>query len=74
MKDKFVESVVKKYQQRSETGIKKYNTTLERKDLSIIEWITHAQEEAMDLTLYLEKLKEELTLRLDRFPCTDEQL
>lgn len=72
MKDKFVESVVKKYQQRSETGIKKYNTTLERKDLNLHQWLTHLQEELMDATLYIERLKSEV--KLDRFPCTDEQL
>lgn len=60
MKDKFVESVVKKYQQRSEAGIKKYNTTLERNDLNLNQWLTHLQEELMDATLYIEKLKEEI--------------
>jgi hypothetical protein len=57
MKDSIVDAVVKKYQGRSEVGIKKYNKTLDREDLNIQEWLTHAQEEAMDLTLYLEKIK-----------------
>ena len=56
-KDKHVESVIKQYKKRSEVGIKKYNTTLERNDLSLLDWLTHAQEEAMDFTLYLEVLK-----------------
>ena len=55
--DKFVESVKRKYQQRSETGVRKYNTTLEREDLSFVDWLNHLQEELMDATLYVEKLK-----------------
>ena len=41
---------------RGEVGKKKYGTTMERVDLSSLEWLIHAQEEAMDLTVYLEKL------------------
>jgi succinate dehydrogenase flavin-adding protein (antitoxin of CptAB toxin-antitoxin module) len=59
-KDKIVESVIDKFKQRSEVGIKKYNKTMDRNDLDIIQWLTHAQEEAMDLALYLEKIKFEL--------------
>ena len=55
--DSILESLIEKYKQRSELGIKKYNTTLDRTDLSLIDWINHAQEEAMDLSLYLEKIK-----------------
>ena len=58
--DKIVESVIDKFRQRSEVGIKKYNKTMDRNDLDIIQWLTHAQEEAMDLALYLEKIKFEL--------------
>lgn len=60
MADKIVESVLKKYQQRSEVGQKKYGVTLERDDLNFIQWLTHLQEELMDATLYVEKLKTEL--------------
>lgn len=59
-KDKYVQAVKEKFEERSQTGIRKYNTTLEREDLNLIEWINHAQEEAMDLTLYLERIKAEL--------------
>lgn len=34
------------------------NKTMERSDLSLIEWLIHAQEEAMDLSVYLQKLIE----------------
>jgi hypothetical protein len=57
VKDSVVQSVINKFKQRSEVGIKKYNTTLDREDLTKKDWIQHAQEEAMDLILYLEKLK-----------------
>jgi len=57
VKDSVVQSVINKFKQRSEVGIQKYNTTLDREDLTEKEWINHAQEEAMDLILYLEKLK-----------------
>jgi uncharacterized phage-associated protein len=57
VKDSVVQSVINKFKQRSEVGIQKYNTTLDREDLTDKEWINHAQEEAMDLILYLEKLK-----------------
>lgn len=57
VKDSVVQSVINKFKQRSEVGIKKYNTTLDREDLTDKDWINHAQEEAMDLILYLEKLK-----------------
>lgn len=59
--DTILRSVLNNYCLRSEFGQKKYNTTLDRKDLSILDWINHAQEEAMDLTLYLEKIKKMLT-------------
>lgn len=58
MEDKIVKKVIDKFKQRSEAGIKKYGVTLERNDLSFQDWIKHAQEEAMDFILYLEKLKE----------------
>lgn len=61
LKDSIVESVINQFKQRSEVGIKKYNTTLDRNDLSTLDWIEHAKQEAMDFILYLEKLKSEVT-------------
>ena len=57
-KDKYVQQVKEKFEERSQTGIKKYNTTLERTDLNLLDWLTHLQEELMDATLYVEKLKD----------------
>ena len=55
--DPIVQSVIEKFQQRSELGIKKYNTTLEGNNLPFLDWVTHMQEELMDAILYLEKMK-----------------
>lgn len=59
MHDSIVEAVVKKYQVRSDCGIKKYGVTLDRKDLSTAQWLNHLQEELMDASLYIEKLIQE---------------
>jgi hypothetical protein len=58
MKDTILESVINQFRERSEVGIKKYGVTLDRTDLSTLDWISHAQQEAMDFVLYLEKLKQ----------------
>ena len=63
-KDSYVQLVKEKFEQRSQTGIKKYNTTLEREDLNVVEWLNHLQEELMDATLYVERLKAELGSKL----------
>lgn len=58
--DSCVTSVVTKFMNRAEMGMKKYGTDLDRDDLTIFEWINHAQDEHMDAILYLEKLKHQL--------------
>jgi tRNA A37 threonylcarbamoyladenosine biosynthesis protein TsaE len=58
--DKIVEDVMAKYRQRSELGIAKYGTTLDENKATLIEWLTHLQEELMDATLYIQKLKSDL--------------
>tara|TARA_R100000908_G_scaffold9961_2_gene3542 strand:+ start:537 stop:722 length:186 start_codon:yes stop_codon:yes gene_type:complete len=47
--------VIKKIEARAKLGENKYNTTMERTDLSRKEWLIHAQEEALDLAIYLQK-------------------
>ncbi len=56
--DTVVTSVINSFKQRAEFGQKKYGTNLDRTDLSVLDWIQHAQEEHMDAILYLEKLKQ----------------
>ena len=58
-KDSIVESVINQFKRRSEIGIKKYGTTLERKDVDVLGWLNHLQQELQDATLYIERLKQE---------------
>jgi hypothetical protein len=55
--DRIVLNVIKKFEKRADEGLKKYGVTLERTDLSTLDWINHAQDELMDGILYLERLK-----------------
>ena len=58
--DSIVNSVISSFISRSNFGLQKYGTTLDRNDLSPLDWIQHAQEEHMDAILYLEKLKTQI--------------
>lgn len=58
--DPIVDKVLTKFSTRSKLGITKYGTTLQDNDLSLFEWLNHLQEELMDATLYIEKLKQNL--------------
>jgi hypothetical protein len=59
-KDSVVFKIAQLLRSRSDTGIRKYGTTLDRTDLSVKQWIDHAIEESLDHALYLMKLKDEL--------------
>lgn len=54
--DPIVLSVLDKIVERAKAGQKKYGTNLARHDLTRLQWLIHAQEEAMDLANYLEVL------------------
>ena len=58
--DTILVSVMTKYHERSKGGIRKYGTNLDRKDVNLLGWLNHLQEELMDATLYIEKLKKEI--------------
>ena len=51
-----------RFKKREADGVLKYGTTMDRKDLSGVAWAVHAQEEAMDLCLYLERVRYALLL------------
>lgn len=53
------ESVIAKIKKRRERGRAKYGVTMERTDLSRLDWLRHAQMELMDGAIYLEKLIQE---------------
>ena len=58
--DKNVEKVITQLRDREEEGLRKYGVNTERKDLSTLEWLQHLQEELMDASVYIEKLKSEM--------------
>lgn len=59
MADRHVEAVRQKLIDRAARGLSKYGVTTERSDLTRKQWLQHAQEEALDLAVYLERLMEE---------------
>jgi hypothetical protein len=59
-KDTVVYRIASLLRSRSETGIRKYGTTMDRTDLEVKQWIDHAIEESLDHALYLMKIKDEL--------------
>lgn len=54
--DPIVESVRQKLLERSQAGLLKYGVGLDRTDLTELEWLHHAQQEALDFANYLEVL------------------
>ena len=59
--DTIVNTVIHSFIDRSNLGFKKYGKTLDRTDVTSVEWANHMQEELMDAILYLERLKQDLT-------------
>ncbi len=60
MSDINVENVCNSLKEREKRGMSKYGVNTMRKDLSILEWLQHLQEELMDACVYVEKLKSEI--------------
>ena len=56
IKDSIVESTIKDIEDRRDVGFKKYGVTLDRDDLSLLDWATHAYEQSLDKSLYLKKI------------------
>ena len=56
IKDQIIKKVVEKITSRSEIGMQKYGTTLDRDDLTLLDWLNHLQEELMDACGYIEKI------------------
>ena len=66
-RDPVVQCVVNKFVDRSDVGYAKYGKTLRDDQSDIFIWLNHLQEELMDATLYLQRLKEEIsTLREEK--------
>jgi len=60
IQDENVFNVVCQYAERAQRGFKKYGTTTERTDIDLVGWLQHLQEELMDATVYIERIKHEL--------------
>jgi hypothetical protein len=58
-KDPIVEDVINTMRARSRDGILKYGTTLHDSPDGFYKFLNHLQEELMDATLYIEKLKQQ---------------
>jgi hypothetical protein len=58
--DPIVEAVMHKMATRSGEGMKKYGVSMEREDITTVGWIDNAIEEALDMAVYLERLKRDL--------------
>jgi hypothetical protein len=55
--DSIVDSVIDTLISRAMVGKQKYNTDLDRGDLSMVEWLDHLQQELLDAANYIEKIK-----------------
>ena len=54
------DAVARRLIERADEGKRKYGTTMEREDLTLLEWLQHLQEEMLDASVYIEKIKQEL--------------
>jgi hypothetical protein len=71
--DPIVARVADRLIERSRAGMAKYGATLERTDLNTVAWLRHAQEEALDLAAYLERVISDLEGRRDEALAADPQ-
>ena len=59
--DPIILSVLQRIKDRSTQGMKTYGVPMTRQDISAAEWLRHAQEEALDLAVYLERCIQDLS-------------
>jgi hypothetical protein len=52
---------------RAEIGLKKYGVTTDRDDLNVVDWLVHAREEVLDLSLYLTRVIKEVKKLQERY-------
>ena len=58
--DPNVDKVCQTMQDRAYMGYRKYGTTTERKDIDLVGWLVHLQEELMDACVYIERIKQDV--------------
>ena len=64
--DSIVDSIIDKFVERATVGKQKYNTDLDRTDLSLEDWLEHSIQEKLDDILYMQKALK--TLRESKNP------
>lgn len=57
--DTIIYEVAALMRSRSQKGKQTYGTTMDRGDLNTEQWLNHAIEEALDLAIYLTKIRKE---------------
>lgn len=57
MDSEVLKQVIDEMRKREAKGLETYGTTMDRKDLTASQWISHMKEELMDAILYLQKLE-----------------
>jgi hypothetical protein len=57
--DSIIYEIAKLMRMRSQKGKDTYGTTMDRTDLKFDDWLDHAIEEALDLAIYLTKIKKD---------------
>lgn len=57
MRDSITERIINLIETRSDKGFQTYGVTMDRDDLTQEQWFDHAIEEALDLAIYLMKIK-----------------
>lgn len=55
LNDPIVVDVIERIKTRADKGMQTYGVPMTRPDVTTVEWLRHAQEEAMDLAIYLER-------------------
>jgi hypothetical protein len=58
--DSIVDSIIDRFVERAQVGMRKYGTNLDRTDLNLEEWLEHSIEEQLDNILYMQRALKEL--------------
>ncbi len=54
--DEVNNAVVRKIWFRAEAGLRNYGVSMDRDDLSLLNWLQHLQEEMLDACVYIQKI------------------
>lgn len=68
---KHEDAVKAKIDARCAAGFSEYKKTMERTDLTRLQWLQHAQDEAMDLAIYLQRLIDDESSERMEAPAED---